>query len=230
MKKILFIFLTLCVSLSSHAQSYSESTAIDSALSMHVADAVSDQYTRPIPYNNNYGMGLHPGLNLSVDLSAFATFGHNVPHRGGFGERLTATYLANITDKLWIAAGGYIQNTNWGGDNYRDGGLYAVLGYKFNEHWEAYIYGQKSIANNYGSMYNRYDYYGCAPGYFGYLPGVMGYGYGYGGLYGPAAVDRIGATVKYNFNPNFSVQVSVEGDFPKNREPHYFDQYNYPVK
>jgi hypothetical protein len=41
--------------------------------------------------------------------------------------------------------------------------------------------------------------------------------------------DRIGAAVKYNFNPNFSVQVSVEHGWMPKQRGQYFDQYNYPV-
>lgn len=93
------------------------------------------------------------GLHVSVGLSAFATFGKNVPHHGGFTQTIDADYLTPLTKdgKLWLKVGGYLNNMNWGGDNYRDLGLYAVMGYKFNEHWEAYIYGQLSVANNYNS-------------------------------------------------------------------------------
>ena len=43
------------------------------------------------PYLYDYGWGLHKGLNVSVDLSAFATFGKNLPHHGGLAQRLSAT-------------------------------------------------------------------------------------------------------------------------------------------
>lgn len=83
-----------------------------------------------------YGYGLHKGLNLSLGASAFATFGKNLPHKGGFSQNINATYLAPLTKdgKLWIAGGGYFNNTFWGSDSYRDVGLYAIMGYKFNEH------------------------------------------------------------------------------------------------
>ena len=99
-----------------------------------------------------------------------------------------------VTDKLSVAIGGYF-------NNWRDAGLSAVLGYRFNEHWEAYLYGQKSITNN---IANRLQY-GLYDGYYG------GYGMGrfsrnaFGispysmydlGNFG----DRIGATLRYNFN------------------------------
>ena len=162
---------------------------------------------------------------MSVDLSAFATFGKNLPHHGGLAQRLSATYLAPLSkdNKLWLAAGGYLQNINWGGDSYRDGALYAALGYRFNEHWEAWIYGQKSVASNYGSFYNRYGYMGYGyPGRFGmYYPMASGIGM-------PGA-DVIGAAVKYNFNPSFSIQLNVEGVWYHRQGFQYFDQYNYPT-
>ena len=113
---------------------------------------------------STYGYGLHRGLNVSLDLSAFATFGKNLPHKGGFSQNINATYLAPLTKdgKLWIAGGGYFNNTFWGSDSYRDVGLYAILGYRFNEHWEAYVYGQLSVNNNYsryGNLYRGYPYY-----------------------------------------------------------------------
>ena len=63
------------------------------------ADA-SDAVPTPPLYTsrfNNYGWGLHEGLNVSAGLSAFATFGKNVPHRGGFSHTLNATYLAPVS-------------------------------------------------------------------------------------------------------------------------------------
>ena len=40
---------------------------------------------------STYGYGLHRGLNVSLDLSAFATFGKNLPHKGGFSQNINAT-------------------------------------------------------------------------------------------------------------------------------------------
>ena len=186
-----------------------------------------------------YSWGLHKGLNFSVDLSAFATFGKHVPHRGGFSQTINATYLTPLTrdNKLWMALGGYVNNINYGGDNYHDGGLYGILGYKFNEHWEAYVYGQLSIANNYNSLYGGYGYgrYGSPWGYgmypWGY--GMIGRGMGYGimpGGYGmgvPGA-NVLGAGVRYT-NKNFSLGINVEGVWYDNRTPSYYKQYDYPV-
>lgn len=174
---------------------------------------------------STYGYGLHRGLNVSLDLSAFATFGKNLPHKGGFSQNINATYLAPLTKdgKLWIAGGGYFNNTFWGSDSYRDVGLYAILGYRFNEHWEAYVYGQLSVNNNYsryGNPYRGYPYYG-----WGWpATGVMPFGYGMGA----AGANVLGAGVKYNVNKNFSIGLNVEGIWYNNKTPVYFDQYNYP--
>lgn len=171
---------------------------------------------------STYGYGLHRGLNVSLDLSAFATFGKNLPHKGGFSQNINATYLAPLSrdGKLWIAGGGYFNNTFWGSDSYRNVGLYALLGYRFNEHWEAYVYGQLSINNNY-NRYMSYPYYG----WYGWpTMGVMPMGYGMGA----AGANVLGAGVKYNVNKNFSIGLNVEGIWYNNKTPVYFDQYNYP--
>lgn len=193
--------------------------------SVHAND--SSFYYNPIstmPFTT-YGYGLHRGLNVSLDLSAFATFGKNTPHKGGFSQNINATYLAPLTrdGKLWIAGGGYFNNTFWGSDSYRDVGLYAILGYRFNEHWEAYVYGQLSVNNNYsryGNLYMGYPYYGWGWPATGIMP--LGYGMGATGA------NVLGAGVKYNINKNFSVGVNVEGIWYNNKTPAYFDQYNYP--
>lgn len=187
--------------------------------------------------------GLHKGLNFSVDLSAFATFGKNAPHRGGFTQTIDATYLTPLTkdNKLWMALGGYVTNTNYGGDSYHDGGIYGILGYKLNEHWEAYVYGQLSISNNYNSIYGRYGYGAYSPwgyGYGGFAPWGCGmYPWRYGmmgsvmpGGYGmgvPGA-NVLGAGVRYT-NKNFSLGINIEGVWYDNKTPSYYKQYDYPV-
>lgn len=187
------------------------------------------------PQENNYG-GLHEGLNASIGVSAFATTGKNVPHKGGFTQNINLTYVSPLSKdgRLWVMAGGYLNNMNWDGDNYRDLGLYATLGYKFNEHWEAYIYGQLSLNNNYDNFYSRYAGWEYGKGYYGmgYYPGVwspmsnvmpMGYGMGCAGA------NVLGAGVKYNVNKNFSININVEGAWFNNHTPSYYGKYKYPV-
>lgn len=182
---------------------------------------------------NRYGWGLHKGLNLSVDLSVFATFGKHAPHWGGFTQTINATYLTPLTkdNKLWMALGTYLNNINYGGDNFRDGGVYGILGYQFDEHWEAYVYGQVSVANNYNSIYNRYAGYGpYGFGRYGMYPGIWGMGVMPGGYgMGAAGANVLGAGVRYT-NKNFSIGVSVEGNWYNTpKTPTYYKQYDYPV-
>jgi len=99
-----------------------------------------------------------------------------------------------------VAVGGYFNNVFWGRDNYRNAGLQAIMGYRFNGHWEAYLYGQKSLVNNRLMPYPLYDM--------------------------QALGDRVGAAVKYNFNPSFSVQVSVEQVWGPNMPRGYYDTFN----
>ena len=169
--------------------------------------------TGPIgPYT--YGRGWHKGLNVDLSLSVMTQFGKNRLHGAGFGQRLNATYLTPLTNKLWLAAGVTINQILWSGDSYRQGAIHAVLGYKFNEHWEAYAWVQKQVASNIG----RGLYYPR----MGYYPALIGQDiYGYG--------DRIGGAVKYNVNSNFSLQISIEGVNMPRQGLQYFDQYNYPV-
>lgn len=203
---------------------------------------VKNTYTpiRHIDSNNDelykmgsYGWGLHKGLNLSVDLSVFATFGKHAPHWGGFTQTINATYLTPLTkdNKLWMSLGTYLNNINYGGDNFRDGGVYGILGYQFDEHWEAYVYGQVSVANNYNSIYNRYAGYGpYGYGRYGMYPGAWGMGVMPGGYgMGAAGANVLGAGVRYT-NKNFSIGVSVEGNWYNNpKTPSYYKQYDYPV-
>lgn len=203
---------------------------------------VKNTYTpiRHIDSNNDelykmgsYGWGFHKGLNLSVDLSVFATFGKHAPHWGGFTQAINATYLTPLTkdNKLWMALGTYLNNINYGGDNFRDGGVYGILGYQFDEHWEAYVYGQVSVANNYNSIYNRYAGYGpYGYGRYGMYPGAWGMGVMPGGYgMGAAGANVLGAGVRYT-NKNFSIGVSVEGNWYNTpKTPSYYKQYDYPV-
>ena len=127
---------------------------------------------------------LHEGLNLSLGASVFSQFGKHAYGGVGFAQNLSAQYAANLSPRLSIAVGGYFNNMFWASSAYRDAGLTAVFGYKFDEHWEGYLYGQKSIMTNVRIPY--------------YLQDLNEMG------------DRIGASLRYNVTPNFSVQMSVE--------------------
>ncbi|MDD7258172.1 MAG: hypothetical protein PUH24_07900 [Prevotellaceae bacterium] len=142
---------------------------------------------------------LHQGLNVSMEAGVFAAFGKGAPRGAGFFQSLSAMYAVPLGDKLSLAVGGYFNNVVWDNMNFRSAGVNAVLGYRFNDKWEAYVYAQKSFTNH--------------------LPARFRYAYGSPCMYPLYDMtdigDRIGASVKYNVNPSFSIQVSVEKrDFP----------------
>lgn len=173
----------------------------------------------PMAFGGWNSWRLHRGLNVQLGASVFAEFGKGAHSGAGFQENIALMYAMPVNDRLSVAVGGYLNNINYTGSNWRDAGLSAVVGYRFNEHWEAYVYGQKSISNNLSSRlrYSMYD--GYCGGYNPYLGGVGRLGAIYGGRFAgcPYSMydlgnmgDRIGATVRYNINPSMSIEVSVE--------------------
>jgi len=130
---------------------------------------------------------LHSGLNLNVGASVWGAWGGGLSCLG-FSQNISLLYALPLSKRLSMALGGYLSNTFMTRGSYRDAGLSAMLNYRLNEHWEAYVYAQKSLVTS------------RAP-----LP-----------VYGMGRVgDRIGAALKYNFNPAFSVQLNVEyGEAP----------------
>lgn len=164
----------------------------------------------PLDFGGWYSWNLHRGLNVQLGASVFAEFGKGAHSGAGFQQNIALMYATPINDKLSIAVGGYLNNVNYAGGNWHDAGLSAVVGYRFNEHWEAYVYGQKSITNNIANRlrYSLYD------GYYGL--GVGGFSRNFFGM--PAYSiydlsdmgDRVGATVRYNVNNSLSIEVSVE--------------------
>lgn len=136
-------------------------------------------------YGGYYNWDIHKGLNVTLGASVFAEFGKNARSGAGFAQNISMLYATPITNKLSLAMGGYLNNVNWGRFSTRNAGVSGVLGYQFNEHWEAYLYGQKQVVQS-GPMLPQYMI-DCAE---------LG--------------DRIGASLKYNFSPTFSVQMSVE--------------------
>ncbi len=88
---------------------------------------------------------------------------------------------------------------NSGIGNFRDAGLSAIIDYRFNDHWEAYIYAQKSLASNAsGFRYGRYY-----PFYAFDMFANRG--------------DRIGAGLRYNFNESTWIELQV--DFSEYQNP-----------
>lgn len=165
---------------------------------------------KPMPFSINplYWGGwnnwnLHKGLNVSIGASVFAQFGKNAYHGAGFSQNISAMYAMPLSKKLSVAVGGYLSNTAWMHDTFNDAGLSAILGYKINDRWEAYIYGQKSFVNQDFTPYMMYD--------------INSIG------------DRIGAAVKYNISKNASIQVSVENTWMPKQKPIFFEQ-QYPMQ
>ncbi len=160
-------------------------------------------YTGMVYSPRSWGYGpwyIHEGLNASVDLSAFTSFGKN--HFSGTAERIDLLYAKALSDHWSIAVGGYFTNINTNRGNYMSGGLSAMVDYRFDEHWEAYLFAQKNLFHNnsvgrYGPWYgmDAYDYFGNM-------------------------CDRIGAGVRYNFNPTTYVEVQFSWDrYPSLQRP-----------
>ena len=162
----------------------------------HLADSLAYRYNYILGPWSGAGMwNMHTGLNVSLGASVFSSLGKSRYGGTGFAQNITAVYLMPLSNKLSLAVGGYFDNINWGHRSFRDAGLNAVLGYRFNEHWEAFIYGQKSLINN---KEMPIPYY--------YMNNVG---------------DRIGAAVRYSPNQTFSVTVSVEGRSEPSWVPSY---------
>lgn len=140
----------------------------------------------PYYWGGWYDWQLHPGLNVTLGASVMAQFGRGAMSGAGFSQNIAMMYAMPVNKYLSVAVGGYFNNMDWGRYSYRDAGINAMIGYKFNDRWEAYLYAQKSLTNNKRIPLPLYDI--------------------------STSGDRIGAAVKYNFNPNFSIQVSFESD------------------
>lgn len=158
---------------------------------------VYSHYSWLYPCMGSWGMwNVHDGLNVQLGVEAFTSFG-----KGGFsgwGQNLSAVYAKPLNDRWSIAVGGFMNNYSTGIGTFRNAGLTAVLNYRFNDHWEAFVYGQKSFVDNQSTMFSPYGPYGY---------GMFGYGPMYDmGMFG----DRIGAGVTWKPTDNTSVQVQFE--------------------
>lgn len=125
---------------------------------------------------------LHPGLNAS--LSASAIFGLGKNSGSGFANSAAVMYAGQIVPKLSFSIGGYSSFLDWGRHQMKDAGLSAMLNYRFDDHWEAAVFAQKSLMEPRIPIQNLW-----------WLGADIG--------------DKIGASVKYNVSPHFSLQLSV---------------------
>lgn len=175
-----------------------EEAVADTAKTLNLPSLNANGQVQPLsryPYSwwgGYQNWDLHPGLNVSLGASVMTTFGKGGLSGAGFSQNISMMYALPLTQRLSLAVGGYFNNMDWGRYSYRQAGVSAVLGYKFDDHWEGYIYAQKRIVGS-----NKFLSYPL-------------YNLGQGG-------DRIGAAVRYNFNPSFSIQINVEGS----RQPVY---------
>ena len=125
---------------------------------------------------------LHPGLNASLSVSAIFGLGKN--SGSGFANSLAVMYAGQLMPKLSFSVGGYSSFLDWGSRQMKDAGLSAMLNYRIDDHWEAAVFAQKSLMQPRMPMQQMW-----------WLGADLG--------------DKIGAMVKYNINPNLSVQLSV---------------------
>lgn len=199
-KKRLFALALLSCALSASAQEITEKPlpfrqgqgfeAQPEAVRMEAADTLAlpkltergtiSRYSMWGPFGTWNDWSLHGGLNASLSLSATVGLGSN--SGSGFAQSVALMYAAELAPRLSVAVGGYYSHFNWGPSQFNDAGLTAVLGYRFNEHWEAYLFGQKSV-----------------------MTPKMPLPLYYMGDFG----DKIGAEVRYNVNRSFSIGVSV---------------------
>ena len=197
-----------------------------------------------------YGVGpwrLHKGLNINLSASAFASLGHGYNHGAGFSQDVSLMYVTNLSTKATLAVGGYVNHLTYRGDNYFVGGVNAVFGYQFDEHWSAYAFVQKAFSsNNFGNTFGYMGYgspYWTGYGAWGYTPFGYGFdpmGYGFGPMgWGNSAIasrfmDRIGGGVTYQWGSHNQNAISVNVEFdhmPTQRNGFYnTSRYDYPVR
>ena len=147
---------------------------------------------------------LHEGINASLGLSVFSTFGSGHTWSGaGFSENASLMYAIPLGKKFSAAIGGYIKNTSWAHDSFRSAGLSAILNYQANDRLNVYAYGQKSLLNS------------------RHIPLPL--------YYMDDLADRIGIGAEYKVTPAFSIGLSVDYSRYKDSEP-WFERNNANAK
>ena len=179
-----FIIALLCCSACVEAQEQNDVLVPDTTFSLPPLTYRGTIAT--YPYLGGFtGFGnwdLHPGINAS--LSASAIFGLGKNSSSGFANSAAVMYAGQLMPKLSFSIGGYTSFLDYGRHQMKDAGFSAMLNYRFDEHWEAAVFAQKSLMQPRMPMQNMW---------------WLGADFG----------DKIGAMVKYNMNPHFSVQLSV---------------------
>lgn len=184
MKRIVLIILTVVCCWEAQGQEVGDSLSLP-PVEFSLPPLTMRGTIAHYPYYHGLMMGfhdweLHPGLNASLSAAAIFGFGSNAG--AGFANSMALAYAGNITPKLSYSIGGYTSFLDYASHVMKDAGLTAMLNYRFNEHWEAALFAQKSILQ----------------------PKVPPYLYWMGDV-----GDKIGAAVRYNINPSFSIGLSV---------------------
>ena len=181
----LFIIALVCCSICVKAQE--EKIVLQSDSTFSLPPITYRGTIASYPYTGSWftGLGnweLHPGLNASLSASAIFGFGKN--SGSGFANSIAVMYAGQLMPKLSFSIGGYSSFLEYGRNQMKDAGFSAMLNYRFDEHWEAAVFAQKSLMQSKIPMQSLW---------------WLGSDFG----------DKIGAMVKYNFSPHFSVQLSV---------------------
>lgn len=157
----------------------------------------------------DYWGGLHEGVNVRVDLSAMAGFGHGAPHGAGFGRTIDFLYVSPIKNKWNYTLGLTSTGLNWGGLNYNDVGISGSVNYYPTENISLSLYGYKSLLSN---AHNRLPYYYRG---YGYLGGWGNAPFGWGGFPYGGGYDYfnpnsyIGGDVNIRFNNNTWLELHI---------------------
>lgn len=121
-------------------------------------------------------------LHPGLNASLSASVGWNKHWGTGFSNSMSLMHANLLASRLSYAIGVHTSHLDWGPYTVNDAGLTALLGYRLSDHWETCLFTQKSLVQPH------------LP-----LPFFIVDDIG----------DKIGASIRYNFTPNFSVQLSV---------------------
>jgi hypothetical protein len=213
---LLYIALLALLPLATNAQETSTDFAISDEVytvtespTQNLMPQLSDSTTLNLPTLTEYGQmpyfhfpylgwhnwhtwNLHEGINASLGMSVFSTFGSGNTWSGaGFSENASVMYAMPLSKRFSGAIGGYIKNTSWAHDSFRSAGLSAILNYQANDRLNVYAYGQKSLLNS------------------RHIPLPL--------YYMEDIADRIGIGAEYKVSPSFSFGLSV--DYSRYKEP-----------
>ena len=196
-------YLNGMVPIGALGQKMAECDSLPSTERESVADLTYNRRWWWFPYMGGFsGWHMHEGLNVSLGLSAFTSFGGNA--FSGWGQNLSATYVKPLNDRWTIAVGAFLTNYSTNLGTARAAGVAAMVNYRINEHWQAFVYGQKAFVDN--NMSLPYFCYGPYGAYQSFLPGYPYHPLAAMGMMG----DRIGAGVCWQPNDKFSVSLQME--------------------